>query len=329
MTATPSHDPSGHLVVTPPRRVGIGDAAAFVGTTPRAIRHHHAIGLLPEPERGSDGRRRYGPDEITRLLWIRRMADAGIALADIRDAFGDAPVDAAESSAEPAVEAVLARLERALVANQAALERQRDAVRRMRARGARLGLLADVVAGRLDALPEGSLRRQDVDTLLVTERVFGPLGAAVQASRFIALASDPELRAASDRVDAAEAALDDTVDVDDPRVAEVAADRAAFERMLHATVDATGLSDAEDALFDDDSGDDDEGGGDVGLAPDGVTDPGGDHQARVMSAAGAISRLPLDFSPARLRSAALAAALAADEPPTNRRQTADGPLTNR
>ncbi|WIE66160.1 MerR family transcriptional regulator [Curtobacterium sp. MCLR17_036] len=318
MTATPNHDPSGQLVVTPPRRVGIGDAAAFVGTTPRAIRHHHAIGLLPEPERGSDGRRRYGPDEITRLLWIRRMADAGIALADIRDAFGDAPVDAAESSAEPGVEAVLERLERALVAKQAALERQRDAVRRMRARGARLGLLADVVAGRLDALPEGALRRQDVDTLLVTERVFGPLGAAVQASRFIALASDPELRAASDRVDATEAALDDTVDVDDPRVAEVAADRAAFERMLHAAVDATGLSDAEDALFDDDDSGDGDGddGGDVKPAPDGVADPGGDRQARVMSAAGAISRLPLDFSPARLRSAALAAALAADEPPT-------------
>ncbi|MGV9897245.1 MerR family transcriptional regulator, partial [Streptomyces tendae] len=27
----------------------MGDAAAFAGTTPRAIRHYHAIGLLPEP----------------------------------------------------------------------------------------------------------------------------------------------------------------------------------------------------------------------------------------------------------------------------------------
>ncbi len=39
----------------PPRRVTIGAAAAFVGTTPRAIRHYHGIGLLPEPERGADG----------------------------------------------------------------------------------------------------------------------------------------------------------------------------------------------------------------------------------------------------------------------------------
>ncbi|MDO9398337.1 MAG: MerR family transcriptional regulator [Herbiconiux sp.] len=75
---------------TPPRQVTIGGAAAFVGTTPRAIRHYHQIGLLPEPERGSDDRRRYGYDEMIRLLWIRRMADAGIALDDIRDAFADA-----------------------------------------------------------------------------------------------------------------------------------------------------------------------------------------------------------------------------------------------
>ncbi len=37
--------------ITPPRQVKIGDAAAFAGTTPRAIRHYHEIGLLPEPER--------------------------------------------------------------------------------------------------------------------------------------------------------------------------------------------------------------------------------------------------------------------------------------
>ena len=37
-----------------PRRVKIGDAAAFVGITPRTIRHYHEIGLLPEPERGGE-----------------------------------------------------------------------------------------------------------------------------------------------------------------------------------------------------------------------------------------------------------------------------------
>jgi hypothetical protein len=44
-----------HSSFVSPRQVKIGDAAAFAGTTPRAIRHYHEIGLLPEPERGGNG----------------------------------------------------------------------------------------------------------------------------------------------------------------------------------------------------------------------------------------------------------------------------------
>ncbi len=73
-----------HLSFTSPRHVKIGDAAAFAGTTPRAIRHYHQIGLLREPERGGDGHRRYGYDDMIRLLWIRKMAEAGIRLDDTR-----------------------------------------------------------------------------------------------------------------------------------------------------------------------------------------------------------------------------------------------------
>ncbi|WP_218829360.1 MerR family transcriptional regulator [Rhodococcoides fascians] len=230
---------------TPPRQVTIGGAAAFVGTTPRAIRHYHQIGLIPEPERGSDDRRRYGYDEMIRLLWIRRMAEAGIALDDIRDALADAP-----GTADSDVARILDRLEGSLVARQAELEQQRKAVQRMRARGSRLGLLSDVVGDRLAGLREGALRQDDLDTLLVTERIFGDLGASVQASRFIALAARPDLREASDRVDAAEEALDDTVAVDDPRVAEVAAERHAFETALRTVIDSSGLAQADDGRFD-------------------------------------------------------------------------------
>ena len=144
----------------PPRQVMIGDAASFVGTTPRAIRHYHAIGVFPEPERGSDGRRRYGYDEIIRLLWIRKMADAGIALNDIRDAFADtAP---AEADNDHDVADILERLEKILVAQEAELRRQRTAVQRMRTRGSRMGLLSDFVTNRLESLPEGSLRQADL-----------------------------------------------------------------------------------------------------------------------------------------------------------------------
>ncbi|MYV61526.1 MerR family DNA-binding transcriptional regulator, partial [Streptomyces sp. SID4931] len=116
----------------PPRQIKIGDAAAFAGCTPRAIRHYHGIGLLPEPERGGDDRRRYGYEDMIRLLWIRRMADAGIALQDMRDAFAEDPADAQDGDG---IEAVLARVEESLAAQETELRRQRTAVQRMRVEG--------------------------------------------------------------------------------------------------------------------------------------------------------------------------------------------------
>ncbi|KQP53941.1 MerR family transcriptional regulator [Agreia sp. Leaf283] len=292
-----------HPFPTPPRQVPIGDAAAFVGITPRAIRHYHQIGLLPERERGSDGRRRYGYAEIIRLLWIRRMADAGIALEDIRGAFDGAAPSGADGEDE--VAGVLARLEDTLAAQEAELQRKRSSVQRMRTLGSRLGLLDDLVSGRLEGAPEGSLRQDDLDVLLVTERIFGPLGAVMQAGRFVALAADPALRAASDRVDAAEEALDDTVAVDDPRVEQVAAERSAFETALMRVIEESGQLEEDDAIFD---------AWDESHPPEGadtapVPDPAEGSRAR--SAAEIIRSMPYDFSPARLRSMELAVQLGA------------------
>ncbi|MFJ9078731.1 MerR family transcriptional regulator [Streptomyces sp. NPDC102278] len=301
----------------PPRQVKIGDAAAFVGTTPRAIRHYHEIGLLPEPVRGSDDRRRYGYEDMIRLLWIRKMADAGIALDDIRDAFTDTASDdaagAAGAESDDSITSILERLEGTLVAQEAELRRQRTAVQRMRTEGSRMGLLSDFVTGRLKSLPEGSLIQADLDSLLVTERIFGPLGAAVQAARFIALATHPDLREDSDRVDAAEEALDDTIAVDDPRVARVAAERHAFEKALHAVIEDSGLAESDDALFDSwdalhpataDEGEDE-------------ADQSSGRGQDSMSAFEACAMMPYDFSPARLRCMELAEELAALESPTS------------
>ncbi|MBY4128178.1 MerR family transcriptional regulator [Rhodococcus fascians] len=273
----------------PPRHVTIGGAAEFVGTTPRAIRHYHQIGLVPEPERGSDDRRRYGYDEMIRLLWIRRMADAGIALDDIRDAFSS-------GNADSNVDRILYRLEGVLVARQAELEQQRIAVQRMRERGSTLGLLSEMVGDRLTGLREGAVRQTDLDTLLVTERIFGELAASVQASRFIALAARPDLRQESDRVDAAEEALDDTVSVDDPRVAEVAAERHAFESALNAVIESSGLAQADDARFD----------AWEELDPDSTDGPDADSACRSTSLTEAGRMMPYDLSPARLRCMELA-----------------------
>lgn len=294
------------LAFVPPRQVRIGDAASFVGTTPRAIRHYHAIGLLPEPERGSDGRRRYGYEDMIRLLWVRRMADAGIGLDDIRDAFADTPPAGADSDHD--VAGILERLEGTLAAQEAELRRQRAAVQRMRTRGSRMGLLSDFVTDRLDDLPEGSLRQADLDNLLVIERIFGPLGAAVHASRSIAVATHPGLREESDRVDAAEEALDDTVAVDDPRVAQVAAERHAFELALDAVIEDSGLAQRDDELVD----------AWEALHPASAEDEAGQGSGRGharVSAARAVGMMPYDFSPARLRCMELAVELAAQGSP--------------
>ncbi|MFF3494673.1 MerR family transcriptional regulator [Streptomyces sp. NPDC002795] len=305
----------------PPRQVKIGDAAAFVGTTPRAIRHYHEIGLLPEPVRGGDDRRRYGYEDMIRLLWIRRTADAGIALDDIRDAFANTASAGTDSDSDSdsdsgtdsgdGIAGTLERLEETLLAQETELRRQRTAVQRMRTEGSRMGLLSDFVTSRLKGLPEGSLRQADLDTLLVTERIFGPLGAAVQASRFIALATHPDLRKESDRVDAAEEALDGTIAVDDPRVVQVAAERHAFEKALHAVIEGSGLAESDEALFDawdtlhpataNEDEDEDEAG------------QGSGREQKTTSAFEAIGKMPYDFSPARLRCMELAEELAAHD----------------
>ncbi|MGW6024536.1 MerR family transcriptional regulator [Streptomyces sp. NPDC055099] len=256
-----------------PRQVRIGDAAAFAGTTPRAIRHYHAIGLLPEPERGGDGKRRYGYDDMIRLLWIRKMTDAGIGLDDIRTSFDGTRT----------IDETLERLEETLAAQEAALRRRRAAVHRLREAGSPLGLLSPLVTSRLRDLPPDALRQSDLDSLLVSERIFGPLGSALQASVCIVLAADPELRAEADRLDAAEEALDDTVDPHDPRVEEIAVRRCAFQKALEQAIEAAGLEEAEEELFD--------------LYDADLT---GEENAS-MSAFEAIGKMPYDFSRARLR----------------------------
>lgn len=290
----------------PPRQVKIGDAAAFVGSTPRAIRHYHEIGLLPEPERGGDDRRRYGYEDMVRLLWIRKMADAGIALDDIRDAFTTGTASAGADGGE-GVAGVLERLEGTLAEQEAELRRQRTAVQRMRTEGSRMGLLSDFVAERLKSLPENSLRQADLDSLLLTERIFGSLGAALQAHRFVVLATHPALREDSDRVDAAEEALDDGVAVDDPRVAQVAAERHAFESALLVAIEESGLDD--DALFD--AWDTLHGAADDGEGEDHL----GGRDADSMSAFEAAGKMPYDLSPARLRCMELAEELSAQDSP--------------
>ena len=66
----------------------IGQLASYAGVTVRAVRHYHAKGLLPEPERDHSGYRRYDAHAAVELIRIRTLADAGVPLARVRELLG-------------------------------------------------------------------------------------------------------------------------------------------------------------------------------------------------------------------------------------------------
>ncbi len=63
----------------------ISQLASYAGVTVRAVRHYHAKGLLPEPERDRSGYRRYDAHAVVELIRIRTLADAGVPLARVHE----------------------------------------------------------------------------------------------------------------------------------------------------------------------------------------------------------------------------------------------------
>ncbi len=57
--------------------------AEIAGTTVKAVRHYHEVGLLDEPARKSNGYKQYGTAHLVRLLQIKRLGDLGVPLAQI------------------------------------------------------------------------------------------------------------------------------------------------------------------------------------------------------------------------------------------------------
>ncbi|GGU84637.1 MerR family transcriptional regulator [Streptomyces litmocidini] len=112
----------------------IGEIAALVGVTPRAVRHYHQSGLLPEPGRRANGYREYGVRDAVLLARIRRLTELGLGLDEVRDVLaGDEGRELVEVLEELADD----------------LARQEAVIRERRERLA--PLLAEARAGRLPA----------------------------------------------------------------------------------------------------------------------------------------------------------------------------------
>ena len=61
------------------------ELADLAGTTVNTIRHYHRVGLLEQPDRGSNGYKHYEVRHLVCLLRIRRLVELGVPLAEIGD----------------------------------------------------------------------------------------------------------------------------------------------------------------------------------------------------------------------------------------------------
>ncbi len=217
----------------------IGEIAALAGVTPRAVRHYHHLGLLPEPVRLPNGYRDYGIRHAVALARIRRLTELGLGLPEVRDVLAD---DEGRELAE-----VLEELDADLARQEAAIEERRARLRVLleQARAGTLPAEGPVSPGLAELLsafsPSGSASAaKDRDHLTLIDS----LATAEDRDRLLTalrpLAEDGELAA---RIHELYVRLDELVDAepDDPRVGPLAEQFAAV--VPDAVLDLFGAAD--------------------------------------------------------------------------------------
>jgi DNA-binding transcriptional MerR regulator len=222
----------------------IGELAALVGVSARTVRHYHHQGLLPEPERLSNGYREYGLRDAVMLARIRRLAELGLSLDEIGDVLAD---DRGRELRE-----VLLELDADLARQQEEIGAQRDRL---------AGLLAEVdlhpdsatvspeLADVLHRLPadDSPFAAMDREVLTLIESRVGPADRAAFAGLFEPL-TEPAALARGQELNAR---LDDLAGAapDDPRVAQLAHDLAAHLPDEMASALAASRNDTESARW--------------------------------------------------------------------------------
>ncbi|MDX3590700.1 MerR family transcriptional regulator [Streptomyces sp. ID03-2B] len=192
----------------------IGEIAALVGVTSRAVRHYHHIGLLPEPARQANGYRAYTVRDAVLLARIRRLTEIGLSLDEVRDVLAD---DAGRELGEVLgeLDADLARQEREIQERRQVLAVLLEAP--LTPDGP---LLSPALAALLEKAPAtGSpAAAKDREHLALLDAAGGGAGAEVFAA-LRPLAEDPGVLALYERLDELAGA-----GVDDLRIAPLAAE---------------------------------------------------------------------------------------------------------
>lgn len=147
-----------------------GDLARLAGVTVRALRHYHQVGVLPEPERRSNGYRDYDVQDLIRVLRVKRLASLGIPLERMPDLLAEPSADAG---------GLLAELDAELDRQIERLTRQRSLVARLREHDAPLDLppeLSQFVATLAGAGLSADLARLDRDQAVLLAHLAGDDG---------------------------------------------------------------------------------------------------------------------------------------------------------
>jgi DNA-binding transcriptional MerR regulator len=187
----------------------ISQLASYAGVTVRAVRHYHAKGLLPEPERDQSGYRRYDAGAVVELIRIRTLADAGVPLSRVQTLLRADPEEFA---------AAIDDIDRRLRAEIRERQRHRTRVAQL-ASGDRLALPPEAVdyLDRLRELdvPEHAIEMERDAWILVAAQIPAQMPALMALKR--SQIEDPAVTATYiDLVEAVDWAPDD------PRVVELA-----------------------------------------------------------------------------------------------------------
>jgi len=205
----------------------IGDLARMAGSTPRAIRHYHRAGVLPEPPRMANGYRRYELADLVRVARIRWLLAGGLSLREVRAVLDQDSAEGPDLEGE-----LLATLDR-ITAEQARLTRQERLLRALLARvrsGERVSAVTAEVLEALEAV--GQAATAGAGPLLDAER------AAVDYLTHQGIADDDAQQALAAAYQRAAA---------DPEVAATLADLATRLEALAGTDPAVAAKDIEAA----------------------------------------------------------------------------------
>ncbi|WP_210586804.1 MerR family transcriptional regulator [Streptomyces sp. GESEQ-35] len=198
----------------------IGELATAVGVTTRTVRHYHHLGLLPEPERLSNGYRNYTLRHAVVLARIRRLTELGLGLSEVRDVLAD---DAGRDLVEVLTELDedLARQEEAIRERRARLRALLDAEEDLPAEGPVSPELAALFAEMAHIPHDSPMAAKDREMLALIETTADPEQRARLMSLVGGVLGTP---AGAERVLAVYALLDALADAptDDPRVDEAA-----------------------------------------------------------------------------------------------------------